>query len=160
VFATFTSSSKSVFHHSFVWRMAFVAEHTSRPPSPSAALDGSATNENLWDSILNSVSTRTRRPIPSGSVLILGEPSTGKSTIANSLLQRSGSAAPGQRHSGAAGIENGGLGLGGEWAGKSDFALGYHWTNVKEEGEEGGHLSPYPLKKRVQCWELLWCSTD
>lgn len=86
-------------------------EDTSRPASPE---------QNLWDSILNSVSTR--RSIPSGNVLILGEPLTGKSTLANALLQR----APTD-----IGNENG------EWFGKTDFALGYQWANVKEEGDEG-----------------------
>lgn len=92
----------------------------SRPSSPE---------HNLWDSILNSVSTR--RSIPSGNVLILGEPSTGKTTLANALLQRDASVATG---SGAGTtIAEGGS----EWFGKTDFALGYQWANVKEEGEEG-----------------------
>lgn len=83
----------------------------SRPSSPE---------QNLWDSILNSVSTR--RSIPSGNVLILGEPSTGKTTLANALLQRPPEASRNET---------------GEWFGKTDFALGYQWANVKEEGEEG-----------------------
>jgi hypothetical protein len=91
-------------------------EATSRPVSPE---------QNLWDSILNSVSTR--RSVPSGNVLILGEPSTGKTTLANALLQR---LADGSRHES------------GEWFGKTDFALGYQWANVKEEGEEGLRYSP------------------
>jgi Cdc6-like AAA superfamily ATPase len=86
-------------------------ETTSRPVSPE---------QNLWDSILNSVSTR--RSIPSGNVLILGEPSTGKTTLANALLQR---------------LADGSRNETGEWFGKTDFALGYQWANVKEEGEEG-----------------------
>jgi len=86
-------------------------EHSSRPASPE---------QNLWDSILNSVSTR--RSIPSGNVLVLGEPSTGKTTLANALLQR---------------IADGGRNAAGERFDKTDFALGYQWANVKEEGEEG-----------------------
>lgn len=89
-------------------------DDTSRPASPE---------QNLWDSILNSVSTR--RSIPSGNVLILGEPSTGKTTLANALLQRAANDARPET---------------GEWFGKTDFALGYQWSNVKEEGEEGPHL--------------------
>lgn len=86
-------------------------DDTSRPASPE---------QNLWDSILNSVSTR--RSIPSGNVLILGEPSTGKTTLANALLQRASTDSRNET---------------GERFGKNDFALGYQWSNVKEEGEEG-----------------------
>lgn len=117
--------------------MAYLAEQVSRPPSPSAAdSKGAPPDDNLWESILKSVSTR--RSIPSGNVLILGEPSSGKSTIANALLQRNSvGGKPGLTAMGGAPDAGSVLGLGGEWAGKSDFALGYQWTNVKEEGEEG-----------------------
>lgn len=68
----------------------------------------------------------------------LGEPSSGKSTLANALLQRNNAGGKGGLSNiGGAPDAGSGLGLGGEWAGKSDFALGYQWTNVKEEGEEG-----------------------
>lgn len=91
-------------------------EAASRPASPE---------QNLWDSILNSVSTR--RSVPSGNVLILGEPSTGKTTLANAFLQR---------------LVGGSRNESGEWFGKTDFALGYQWANVKEEGEEGLRYNP------------------
>lgn len=91
-------------------------ETASRPTSPE---------QNLWDSILNSVSTR--RSIPSGNVLILGEPCTGKTTLANALLQR---------------LAEGNRNEMGERFSKTDFALGYEWANVKEEGEEGLRYSP------------------
>lgn len=86
-------------------------EDTSRPASPQ---------ENLWDSILNSVSSR--RSVPSGNVLILGEPSTGKTTLVNALLQKSSTSTRGET---------------GDKVPKLDFALGYQWANVKEEGDEG-----------------------
>ena len=47
---------------------------------------------------------------------------SGKSTLANALLQR---------------LADGSRNETGEWFGKTDFALGYQWVNVKEEGEEG-----------------------
>ena len=80
----------------------------------------SSPEQNLWSSILDSVSSK--RSLPSGNVLILGEPSSGKSTLASALLQKTATAV---HHDD------------GEWSGKTDFALGYEWANVKEEGEEG-----------------------
>lgn len=84
---------------------------TSRPTSPQ---------QDLWSSILDSVSST--RSIPSKNVLILGEPSTGKSTLSNALLQKT---VDHNDHKD------------GEWSGKSDFAIGYEWGNVKDDGEEG-----------------------
>ncbi|KAF8313277.1 DLIC-domain-containing protein [Clavulina sp. PMI_390] len=99
-------------------------DESSRPATPE---------QNLWDSILNSVSTR--RSIPSGNVLILGDPSTGKSTLGNALLQRSAEAKDARVVDAADGFT------------KNDFALGYQWSNVKEEGEEDivARLSVYTV---------------
>ncbi|KAF9516836.1 hypothetical protein BS47DRAFT_608424 [Hydnum rufescens UP504] len=90
----------------------------------------SSPEQNLWSSILDSVSSK--RSLPSGNVLILGEPSSGKSTLANALLQKTATAV---HHAD------------GEWSGKTDFALGYEWANVKEEGEEDivARLSVYSV---------------
>ena len=82
----------------------------SRPTSPDAP------PEDLWSSILDSVSSS--RTIPSKQILILGEPSSGKSTIAAALLNK-----PAGQETAA--------------DEKSDFALGYDWADVKDEGDEG-----------------------
>ena len=67
--------------------------------------------QDLWSSILDSVSST--RSIPSKNVLILGEPSTGKSNIAAALLQK-----PDNNEG-------------------KDFALGYDWVDVKDDADEG-----------------------
>ena len=82
----------------------------SRPSSPE---------QNLWSSILNSVSSS--RSIPSGNVVVLGESGTGKSTLINALLQKAASV---MHHDG-------------DWSRKNDFALGFEWANVKDERDEG-----------------------
>ncbi|EJD53972.1 DLIC-domain-containing protein [Auricularia subglabra TFB-10046 SS5] len=75
-----------------------------RPESPPAE---------LWSSILDSVSST--RSIPSKQILLLGEPGTGKSTIAAGLLHKS--------------VES-------QQAATTDFALGYDWADVKDDAEE------------------------
>lgn len=82
----------------------------SRPTSP----DGPP--QDLWSSILDSVSSS--RTIPAKQVLILGEPSSGKSTLAAALLNK-----PTVEETAA--------------DEKSDFALGYDWADVRDEGDEG-----------------------
>ncbi|KZW04365.1 hypothetical protein EXIGLDRAFT_786391 [Exidia glandulosa HHB12029] len=66
----------------------------------------------LWSSILDSVSST--RSIPSKQILLLGEPGTGKSTVAAGLLHK-----PVESTSAA-----------------TDFALGYDWADVKDDAEE------------------------
>ncbi|KAJ3572267.1 hypothetical protein NP233_g3194 [Leucocoprinus birnbaumii] len=83
----------------------------SRSSSPEAP------PENLWSSILDSVSSS--RSLPSKQILLLGQPSTGKSTIAASLLQR---AAPTSE-------EN-------KEDQRIDFALGYEFADVRDDGDE------------------------
>lgn len=89
-----------------------------RPASPE---------QHLWSSILDSVSSS--RAIPSKNVIILGEPSSGKSTIANALLQKS--SVDKQRE------------LATKQGDRSayDFAVGYEWADVKDEAEEGRQSS-------------------
>lgn len=80
----------------------------SRPSSPEEL------PQDLWSSILDSVSSS--RSIPSKQVILLGEPSSGKSTIAAALLQK-------QR------IE--------EKDEQLDFAVGYDWADIHDETDEG-----------------------
>lgn len=84
----------------------------SRPSSPEEP------PQDLWSSILDSVSTS--RSIPSKQVLLLGQPSTGKSTLAAALLQKT---------SGDEVKEDQ----------RSDFALGYDWADVRDDADEGAH---------------------
>jgi GTPase SAR1 family protein len=72
--------------------------------------------QDLWSSILDSVSRS--RSIPAKQVLILGQPSSGKSTIASALLQK-----PLSDDSSESNLP--------------DFALGYDWADVRDEGDEG-----------------------
>ncbi|KAG2013214.1 hypothetical protein CC2G_010149 [Coprinopsis cinerea AmutBmut pab1-1] len=90
----------------------------SRPSSPEAP------PENLWDSILNSVSTS--RSIPAKQIILLGQPSTGKSTIASALLQKNVS------------DEN-------KDDGRIDFAVGYEFADVKDEEDTLARLSVYTV---------------
>lgn len=72
--------------------------------------------QDLWSSILDSVSRS--RSIPAKQVLILGQSSSGKSTIASALLQKPPSD-------------------GSSETSLPDFALGYDWADVRDEGDEG-----------------------
>jgi dynein light intermediate chain 1 len=81
-------------------------ESSSRPESPEAP------PEDLWSSILDSVSSS--RTIPSKHVLILGQPQTGKSTLAAALLGRKQEDAP-------------------KDDARTDFALGYDWADIKDD---------------------------
>ncbi|PVF96464.1 hypothetical protein CPB86DRAFT_762055 [Serendipita vermifera] len=80
-----------------------MATTASRPSSPT---------QDLWSSILDSVSNS--RSIPSKQVLLLGEPRTGKSTLAASLLQKP--LEPDRP--------------------KDDFALGFDWADVRDDTDE------------------------
>lgn len=73
--------------------------------------------QDLWSSILDSVSST--RSIPSKQVLLLGQPSSGKSSLAAALLQKQ-VADEGKDDSRS-----------------SDFALGYEWADVRDEADEG-----------------------
>ncbi|ESK95137.1 dynein 1 light intermediate chain [Moniliophthora roreri MCA 2997] len=92
----------------------------SRPATPEAP------PENLWSSILDSVSST--RSIPSKQILILGKPLTGKSTLASALLQKPVSDE-------------------GKDDQKTDFALGYDYADVRDEGDEDmlARLSVYTV---------------
>jgi dynein light intermediate chain 1, cytosolic len=90
--------------------------------------------EDLWLSILDSVSTS--RSIPAKNVIILGEPSTGKSTLAAALLRKplpvaSADASQPENH--------------------LDFSLGYDWADVKDDADEGECLFGCYAKKTNIC---------
>ena len=86
----------------------------SRSSSPEAP------PQDLWSSILNSVSSS--RSIPAKNILVLGQPSTGKTTLVSALLQKPAAEASKDEP-------------------RIDFALGYDWADVRDEGEEGLSLA-------------------
>ena len=79
----------------------------SRPPSPP---------QDLWSSILDSVSSS--RSIPSKQILVLGQPSSGKSTLVSALLHKA-------------------LSDDQKDAQRTDFAIGYDFADVRDEADEG-----------------------
>ncbi|KAJ7797310.1 dynein light intermediate chain-domain-containing protein [Mycena olivaceomarginata] len=91
----------------------------SRPSSPEAP------PQDLWGSILDSVSSS--RSIPSKQILLLGQPSTGKSTLAAGLLQKPPSDDK-EDH-------------------RTDFAVGYDFANVRDDADEDtlARLSVYTV---------------
>ncbi|KIY73831.1 DLIC-domain-containing protein [Cylindrobasidium torrendii FP15055 ss-10] len=82
----------------------------SRPASPEAP------PQDLWSSILDSVSSS--RSINSKQIVLLGQPSSGKSALASALLQK-----PSQDDL------------------KTDFAVGYDFADVRDEGDEADTLA-------------------
>ncbi|KAI0044606.1 hypothetical protein FA95DRAFT_245456 [Auriscalpium vulgare] len=102
----------------------------SRSSSPEAP------PQDLWSSILDSVSSS--RSIPAKQVLILGQPSTGKSTLASALLQKPASD-------------------GGKDEPRIDFAVGYDWADVRDEGEEDilARLSVYTVPSSATSYTAL-----
>ena len=82
----------------------------SRPSSPEAP------PQDLWSSILDSVSSS--RSIPSKQIIVLGEPSSGKSTLVSSLLQKPPPEETKEDQ-------------------RSDFAIGYDWADVRDDADEG-----------------------
>ncbi|KAI0092701.1 dynein light intermediate chain [Irpex rosettiformis] len=102
----------------------------SRPISPDAL------PQDLWSSILDSVSSS--RTIPAKQILILGEPSSGKSTLAAALLSK-----PTTQETSA--------------DEKSDFALGYDWADVRDEGDEDilARLSVYTVPSSAPSYTAL-----
>ncbi|KAF8261673.1 dynein 1 light intermediate chain [Lactarius quietus] len=102
----------------------------SRPSSPNAP------PQDLWSSILNSVSSS--RSIPAKNVLVLGQSSTGKSTLVSALLQKPPSDA-------------------GKDEPRTDFALGYDWADIRDEGEEDilARLSVYTVPSSAPSYTAL-----
>ena len=80
----------------------------SRPSSPEEP------PQDLWSSILDSVSSS--RSIPSKQVLLLGESSSGNSTITAALLKKPVAEDKQEGY---------------------DFAVGYDWADVRDDADEG-----------------------
>jgi len=74
--------------------------------------------QDLWSSILDSVSSS--RSTPAKQIVLLGQPSTGKSTLAAAFLQK-----PVKDE--------------GKDDQRTDFAIGYDFANVRDEADEGVH---------------------
>lgn len=72
--------------------------------------------QDLWSSILDSASSS--RSTPEKNVLILGQPKSGKSTLASAILQKQSD----------------------EQDASVDFALGYDWADVRDDADEGMDL--------------------
>ena len=95
--------------------------NNSRPSSPDAP------PQDLWSSILDSVSSS--RSIPSKQIILLGEPSSGKSSLAAALLQKP---PPDETKEET----------------RIDFAIGYDWADVRDEADEGAE-NPGPVTVKV-----------
>ncbi|KAF9480672.1 dynein 1 light intermediate chain [Pholiota conissans] len=92
--------------------------------------------QDLWSSILDSVSSS--RSIPSKQILILGQPSSGKSAIASALLHKpvSDEQKDDQR---------------------TDFAIGYDFADVRDEADEDtlARLSVYTVPSAAPSFTTL-----
>ncbi|KAF9462076.1 dynein light intermediate chain-domain-containing protein [Collybia nuda] len=101
----------------------------SRPSTPEPP-------ELLWSSILNSV--LSSRSITSKQILLLGQPTSGKSTLASALLQKP-------------------LSDEGKDDNRNDFALGYDFADVRDEGDEDtlGRLSVYTVPSTSTSYTAL-----
>ncbi|KII95256.1 hypothetical protein PLICRDRAFT_34097 [Plicaturopsis crispa FD-325 SS-3] len=101
------------------------ASRSSTPEAPP---------QDLWSSILDSVSST--RSIPSKQVLLLGQPSSGKSTLASALLQKPPSD---------------------ETKADSDFALGYDWADIRDDADEDtlARLSVYTVPSDAPSYTAL-----
>ncbi|GJE84573.1 dynein 1 light intermediate chain [Phanerochaete sordida] len=102
----------------------------SRPSSPEAP------PQDLWSSILDSVSSS--RSIPAKQILLLGEPSSGKSTLASALLHKAAAEEVQEDQ-------------------KLDFALGYDWADVKDDADEDtlARLSVYTVPSSAASYTAL-----
>lgn len=102
----------------------------SRPSSPDAL------PQDLWSSILDSVSST--RSIPTKQVLVLGEPSSGKSALVSALLQKPPADADKEEE-------------------RSDFALGYDWADVRDDADEDtlARLSVYTIPSSAPSYTSL-----
>ncbi|PPQ68272.1 hypothetical protein CVT26_006188 [Gymnopilus dilepis] len=106
----------------------------SRPSTPEAP------PQDLWSSILDSVSSS--RSIPSKQVLLLGQPSSGKSALASALLQKP----PAEQHPQADGQSQ-----------STDFAIGYDFADVRDEADEDtlARLSVYTVPSSAAAYTSL-----
>ncbi|KAF8622105.1 hypothetical protein AX15_007242 [Amanita polypyramis BW_CC] len=102
----------------------------SRPSSPDQL------PQDLWSSILDSVSST--RSIPSKQVLILGQPKSGKSTLAAALLHKPVADQISDDE-------------------KCDFAVGYDFADVRDDGDEDtlARLSVYTVPSSGPAYSSL-----
>ncbi|PIL37380.1 hypothetical protein GSI_01074 [Ganoderma sinense ZZ0214-1] len=102
----------------------------SRPSSPDAP------PQDLWSSILDSVSSS--RSIPSKQIILLGEPSSGKSSLVSALLQK-----PPPDES--------------KEETRTDFAIGYDWADVRDDADEDtlARLSVYTVPSSAPSYSAL-----
>ncbi|KAF8165637.1 dynein 1 light intermediate chain [Crassisporium funariophilum] len=102
----------------------------------SRASTPEAPPQDLWSSILDSVSSS--RSIPAKQILLLGQPSAGKSTLASALLQKplSDEQKDDQR---------------------TDFAVGYDFADVRDEADEDtlARLSVYTVPSSAASYTAL-----
>ncbi|TCD69233.1 hypothetical protein EIP91_008336 [Steccherinum ochraceum] len=102
----------------------------SRPASPEEQ------PQDLWSSILDSVSTS--RSTPSKQILVLGQPSTGKTSLAAALLQKASTDEVKEDQ-------------------RLDFALGYDWADVRDDADEDtlARLSVYTVPSAASSYTAL-----
>ncbi|KIP12896.1 hypothetical protein PHLGIDRAFT_61144 [Phlebiopsis gigantea 11061_1 CR5-6] len=102
----------------------------SRPTSPEAP------PEDLWSSILDSVSSS--RSIPAKQILLLGEPSSGKSALTTALLHKAPTEDVQEDQ-------------------RLDFALGYDWADVRDDADEDtlARLSVYTIPSSAPSYTAL-----
>ncbi|EKM59739.1 uncharacterized protein PHACADRAFT_250433 [Phanerochaete carnosa HHB-10118-sp] len=102
----------------------------SRSSSPEAP------PQDLWSSILDSVSSS--RSIPAKQILLLGESSSGKSTLASALLHKAAAEEVQEDQ-------------------RPDFALGYDWADVKDDADEDtlARLSVYTVPSAAATYTAL-----
>ncbi|PCH40824.1 hypothetical protein WOLCODRAFT_137024 [Wolfiporia cocos MD-104 SS10] len=102
----------------------------SRPSSPEAP------PQDLWSSILDSVSST--RSIPAKQVVVLGQPSTGKSTLVSALLRKPPADTDSKEP-------------------LHDFALGYDWADVRDDADEDtlARLSVYTVPSSAPTYTSL-----
>jgi len=84
--------------------------------------------EDLWSSILDSVSSK--RSVPSRQIILLGDTASGRSTIAAGLLNKQPRAS------------------------SQDFALGYDWADVRDDADEDtlARLSVYTVPSPLRAY--------
>lgn len=101
------------------WVALFLSTRLQNNMEDSRSSTPEAPPQDLWSSILDSVSSS--RSIPSKQVLLLGQPSSGKSSLAAALLQKP---VPEENKDK-------------DDSRSSDFALGYDWADVRDDADEG-----------------------
>jgi len=97
------------------WVMGYIKQLKQIDGRLQRSSSPEAPPQDLWSTILNSVSSS--RLTPAKNILVLGQPSTGKSTLVCSAADTSKD----EPH--------------------TDYAVRYDWADVRDKGEEGMSLS-------------------